>query len=184
MKISNVVQVFYTVETKTTGECYRYTTGAGSTPFRGGSAHSKASLLRCLPKAFPDCSIELHEVESLIPLAPVKPRNPNNGLPALQSNDIDELFKLHRRFGIALIDTVNLACKCLGLNAQELSQESGYGQDYLHLTIKGEMQPSEDFKAFIREKIGVNPWVYAQDAAVIVLQRESLISVSRDTELS
>lgn len=122
-------------------------------------------------------NIELIEVESVIPVrfrsnSTIEPHNARVYQEvALPSTHLESLFSTHRYCDIPVYHTVNFVCRLYGVKLGEFLKGLGYNRNYLNLTLRGERKPPADLKKAVIERLGIDPWLYTEDAEPVVVER-------------
>lgn len=87
---------------------------------------------------------------------------------------IKSLFETHRRLGIPIRYSVLLVFKWLQLDIGAFCAESGFHRNYLNVVLSGKRQPSDLIRAKLIEKIGIDPWQYAECLKPTVISQETV----------
>jgi hypothetical protein len=128
-----------------------------------------------LPPSVAD--IELIQVENVIPVRFSSHRTiePKSGKVyqsvALPSIDLEALFSTHRYCDIPVYQTVNFVCRVRGVKLGAFLKSLGYNRNYLNLTLRGERKPPADLKEAVIKSLGIDPWLYTEDAEPVVIER-------------
>lgn len=90
---------------------------------------------------------------------------------SVASIDAEALFSTHRCCGTPVYHTVNFVCRVRGVKLGEFLKELGYNRNYLNLTLRGERRPPADLKEAVVKWLGIDPWLYTEDAEPVVIER-------------
>lgn len=87
---------------------------------------------------------------------------------------IKSLFETHRQLGIPIRYSVLLVFKWLQLDMGSFCAEAGFHRNYLNVVLSGKRQPSDLIRAKLIEKIGLDPWQYAEWLKPTVISQETI----------
>lgn len=146
---------------------------------KSGFNVTKAQMLESLKKSPLTIKyfnmIELVEVDDL-DLVPsrmrLSPVQINREISENSAHGLEPLFSLHRQMGVPIRYTVLLVFKWLQLDIASVCEEVGFHRNYLNAALSGKRQPSEVIRAKMVEKIGLDPWGYAEWVLPTILDRE------------
>jgi hypothetical protein len=85
--------------------------------------------------------------------------------------------------GVPIRYTVLLVFKWLQLDIASVCEEVGFHRNYLNAALSGKRQPSEVIRAKMVDKLGLDPWDYAEWVLPTILDRE-IFSVSEYDDLA
>lgn len=149
---------------------------------KSGFNLTKAQMLESIKKSSLTIKyfnlIELVEVDDL-DLVPTLKRlsqiPTERAMPAF-THGLEPLFSLHRQMGVPIRYTVLLVFKWLQLDIASVCEEVGFHRNYLNAALSGKRQPSEVIRAKMVDKLGLDPWGYAEWVLPTILDRE-IISI-------
>ncbi len=120
--------------------------------------------------------IELIEVDDLylVPMGRLSPIHNEHAMPARLARDVQSIFRLHQDLGVPIRYTVLLVFKWLQLDIGVVCAEAGFHRNYLNAALSGKRQPSDLIRAKMVEKIGLDPWLYAEWLKPTILSQETI----------
>ncbi|HRH75976.1 MAG TPA: hypothetical protein PK129_01405 [Cellvibrionaceae bacterium] len=120
--------------------------------------------------------IELIEVDDLdlVPAGRLSPILTERAMPARLHKDVKSIFQLHRDMGVPIRYTVLLVFKWLQLDIGAVCAEAGFHRNYLNAALSGKRQASDLIREKMIEKIGLDPWLYAEWLKPTILSQETI----------
>lgn len=95
-------------------------------------------------------------------------------MPARLHKDVKSIFQLHRDMGVPIRYTVLLVFKWLQLDIGAVCAEAGFHRNYLNAALSGKRQASDLIREKMIEKIGLDPWLYAEWLKPTILSQETI----------
>lgn len=133
-------------------------------PKKCGFGMTKSKMIETLADKFVEThgQLRLMQVKNLSTVVRHSIKASRGNVVALQSYQLESLFSRHSLAGIPIRATVALLGDVMGLDFGGLCKEAGVNRNYLNNTLKGVHAPSEHFKELVIQKLGIDPWQYAE----------------------
>ncbi len=136
--------------------------------------------------AFQDKELELIHVESLVPLNHPPKLSEVNHISNGQKNtmstyNIKRLLDMHQQCGIPVGLSVPFIFKALKINIGAFAESSAYARSYLYRVLNGTHSASDEFRAAMTKKLGIDPWLYAPTEEPVVIHKQIIPAESACT---
>lgn len=118
--------------------------------------------------------VEVEKLDVVMVRSGLWPKENKRAMTAETKKAVRSMFWSNQRLGIPIRHTVMMVFKLLHIDIGAVCEEAGFHRNYLNAALSGKRQPSDLIRAKMVEKIGTDPWQYAEWIEPIILHTETI----------